>query len=93
MAQQIINVGTAPNDGTGDTLKTSFTKANANFTELYSLSGGLVVPPQGRLTLQTATPVMTSTQAGKIIIYYTPYVGNQMPIVVAGIMTMTTLQS
>ena len=36
MAQQVINVGTAPNDGTGDTLKASFTKANANFTELYT---------------------------------------------------------
>jgi hypothetical protein len=35
MAQQTINTGTAPNDGTGDTLKTSFTKCNANFTELY----------------------------------------------------------
>lgn len=37
MAKQTINTGTAPNDGTGDTLKTSFTKANANFTELYAL--------------------------------------------------------
>jgi hypothetical protein len=42
MAQQTINVGTAPNDGTGDTLKASFTKCNANFTELYG--GGAAVP-------------------------------------------------
>jgi hypothetical protein len=35
MAQQLINLGTAPNDGTGDTLKTSFAKSNDNFTELY----------------------------------------------------------
>jgi hypothetical protein len=41
MAQQTINVGTAPNDGTGDTLKTSFTKCNANFTELYNGAAGL----------------------------------------------------
>lgn len=35
MAQQVINVGTTANDGTGDTLRVSQQKANANFTELY----------------------------------------------------------
>ncbi len=38
MSQQTINVGVAANDGTGDTLRTAFQKANANFAELY---GGL----------------------------------------------------
>ena len=36
MTQQIINVGAAPNDGTGDQLRTSFDKCNQNFTELYT---------------------------------------------------------
>ena len=36
MAQQIINVGSAPNDGTGDTLRNSQIKVNANITELYN---------------------------------------------------------
>jgi hypothetical protein len=36
MAQQIINVGTAPNDGLGDSIRTSFTKTNTNFSDLYS---------------------------------------------------------
>ena len=36
MAQQIINVGTAPNDGLGDPIRTSFTKCNTNFSELFS---------------------------------------------------------
>jgi hypothetical protein len=36
MAQQIINVGTNPNDGTGDTLRGAFIKTDDNFTELYS---------------------------------------------------------
>jgi len=36
MAQQTINVGTNPNDGTGDTLRGAFVKTDANFTELYS---------------------------------------------------------
>jgi len=35
MAQQIIDVGTAPNDGLGDPIRTSFTKCNDNFTQLY----------------------------------------------------------
>jgi hypothetical protein len=35
MTQQIINVGAAPNDGTGDPLRVSFDKCNQNFTELY----------------------------------------------------------
>ena len=36
MTQQIINVGSAANDGTGDPLRTAFNKINTNFTELYS---------------------------------------------------------
>ncbi|MFB6449059.1 hypothetical protein [Bradyrhizobium tunisiense] len=37
-------------------------------------------PPQGRLTLQTATPVMSTSQAAKTTIYYTPHVGNMVPL-------------
>jgi hypothetical protein len=40
MAQQIINVGTQPNDKTGDPLRTAFEKVNDNFTELYNGGGG-----------------------------------------------------
>lgn len=40
MVQQIINIGTQPNDKTGDPLRTAFEKANENFTELYSGGGG-----------------------------------------------------
>ena len=35
MAQQLINVGAAPDDGTGDTGRDGGIKINANFTELY----------------------------------------------------------
>lgn len=35
--------------------------------------------PQGRLTLVSGTPVMTSTQSAKTTLYYTPYVGDQVP--------------
>jgi hypothetical protein len=36
MTQQLVNIGTTPNDGTGDTLRDAFDKANDNFTELYT---------------------------------------------------------
>lgn len=35
MAQQIINIGSAPNDGTGDPLRNAFVKVNENFNDLY----------------------------------------------------------
>ena len=43
-------------------------------------SGSVVVPPQGRVTLTTLTPVMQSSFAGAATVYYTPYVGNIVPI-------------
>ena len=38
MTKQVINTGAVANDKTGDALRVAFTKANANFTELYSSS-------------------------------------------------------
>ena len=37
MSQQIINVGTAPNDGLGTPIRTAFQYTNNNFTQLFSL--------------------------------------------------------
>ena len=42
MAQKIIDLGTSPNKGDGDPLRTAFTKINDNFTELYT--GSPIVP-------------------------------------------------
>jgi hypothetical protein len=36
MAKQVINVGAAPNDGTGDPIRDGFIKVNQNFTEVYA---------------------------------------------------------
>ena len=36
MTQQTINLGSYANDGTGDDLRTAFTKVNANFSDLYT---------------------------------------------------------
>jgi hypothetical protein len=40
MAQEIIDIGAAANDGTGDPLRTAFDKCNTNFTQLFGGSGG-----------------------------------------------------
>jgi hypothetical protein len=36
MAQQIINTGEEPNDGTGEPLRSAFNAVNENFTEIYA---------------------------------------------------------
>jgi hypothetical protein len=46
MAQEIIDVGAAANDGTGDPLRTAYIKTNTNFTELYARAQ---VDPPGSL--------------------------------------------
>jgi hypothetical protein len=38
MSQQLINVGTLPNDLTGDPLRTAFSKINNNFAELSTVT-------------------------------------------------------
>jgi hypothetical protein len=63
MAKQTINIGTAPNDGTGTPLRTAFDYCNLNFTELYTAVGpsgnNIVVPGTatitGNLTVDTNT--------------------------------------
>lgn len=67
--------------------------ANTGVTSLNGQTSALTVPlhPQGRLTLQTATPVMTSTQSAKTTIFYTAYQGNQIPIYDGTNMISTTI--
>ena len=36
MSQQVINVGSTPNDGQGDAIRSAYIKCNNNFSELYS---------------------------------------------------------
>ena len=39
MSKRVINIGNAPNDGTGDPLRTGLDKINQNFTEVYNTLG------------------------------------------------------
>ena len=40
MAKQVINIGAAANDGSGDPIRNAFNKSNSNFNELYFALGG-----------------------------------------------------
>lgn len=51
MAIQQINVGTNPNDGTGDSLRTSFTICNNNFSYLNSVVSGNGIVSANSLTI------------------------------------------
>jgi len=44
LAQQVVNVGSAPNDGTGDTVRNGMIKINNNFTEIYTtyIASGMI---------------------------------------------------
>ena len=57
----------APTAGTG----LSYSGATLNLSVLP--------PPQGRLTLTSATPVMTSDVTAASTVYYDSYIGNQVP--------------
>ena len=47
MTKKIINVGTTPNDRSGDSLRSAFTKINDNFTELYTaVNADVQIPSQ-----------------------------------------------
>jgi len=70
MAQQIINIGTAANDRTGDTWRNSFDKTNQNFTELYAMQGAdpvIFVAQESDFPTQDATTI--TLEAGKVYQY------------------------
>lgn len=54
MTKQIINVGTTANDKKGDSLRAAFTKVNANFTELYTLTSNPVAVNSDTIETPTA---------------------------------------
>jgi hypothetical protein len=59
MAQQTINIGTAPNDGTGDKLRVAGDKINDNFAELYAEVAGKLDDSQ----LDTDTSLAANSDA------------------------------
>lgn len=55
--------------------------STAVWTAVNAATAANVVPaPQGRLTLSTGTPVMTGDVSAATTVYYTPYIGDDVPI-------------
>ncbi len=73
MAIQKINLGSAGNDGTGDAIRTAFSKVNDNFSELYGRTSGLTdivsdTTPQLGGSLDVNSKSIVSTSNGNILI-------------------------
>lgn len=68
---------------TGDSSTAVWTAINA------SSAAAAVPPPQGRLTLTSATPVIATDVVAATAVYYTPFVGNLVPIYNGSVMTPT----
>lgn len=57
-----------------------YKKDSAGVETRVGASGGGMVLPQGRLTLTSGVPVLTGAVAAAATLYYTPYVGDLVPI-------------
>lgn len=85
------------NHTTGTLQKTNASEllagAGAGVTSLNTQSGvvTLLTSPQGRLTLLTGTPVMSTTQSAKAQIFYTCSNGNQVPYYTGSADAMDTI--
>lgn len=70
--QQVINVGSSANDGTGDNLRAAFVKVNANDAELYSNILASATASGTNTYTATPDPAITSYAAGqKFVITFT----------------------
>ena len=79
MAKQTINLGTSPNKGDGDPLRTAFDKVNDNFDELYvdikqiksAQTGGgtLIVDTIGSVHATDSTLLLTVTTVKLQVLY------------------------
>lgn len=72
-----INISLTGSNADMSAVRQAIEQANLNFIDLYT---DIVDLPQGRLTLASGTPIMTTTVIGAINIYYTPYIGQAVPI-------------
>ena len=64
MAKQVINVGAAEDDGTGESLRSGGVKINANFTELYDRTAVLQLIAAENIS---ALRVLASDDLGQVV--------------------------
>ena len=65
MAQQTINIGTSPNKGDGDPLRTAFDKINDNFDELYNNVSTL--QSGGSTSINSGSTLVVNAVQGSVI--------------------------
>lgn len=71
----------ACNNAAASTIKGNNGSGNSDLTVPQAQALLFIQPaPGGRLTLQSATPVMTSTQSAQTAVYYAPYSSPYVPI-------------
>ena len=68
MSQQLLNTGTRPNDGTGDTLRAGAQKINANFADLYANTLPAQANNAGKVLSTDGTNLTWITTAGAYIL-------------------------
>lgn len=66
MAQQHFNTGSNNNDGTGDTLREAFIKAEENFNELYNIANTYPFPYTGDVDIEGSLQASISIAAQEI---------------------------
>lgn len=69
MTKQTVNTGTTANDGTGDGLRTAFTKVNSNFTEVYDALNNTTV---GNLELTNVGITGNTLYSGALYTFVRP---------------------
>ena len=75
MTKQTIDIGTGPNTGTGDPLRTAFTKLNENFTEIYNTTNS---------NYTSAVTGLSVTNSGSSAYLIDQYSGNNPTVYVSG---------
>ena len=95
MSKKTIFIGNQSNDGTGDSIRDAFDKANQNFDELYSLAGAgtglyftksLVDTPKHLIgdTITNASSIIAVNRAGNSLTNKILYAGTGMQIISTG---------
>ena len=82
MAKQTISIGTAANDGTGDPLRTAFTKVNENFTEVYNTSNSAY--SQANSNFISAVTRLSVTNSANSSYLIDQYSGNNPTVYISG---------
>jgi hypothetical protein len=74
MPKQVIGIGNAANDGSGDKLRIAFDKINDNFTELYNAVAALT-PLTAADLMRTKLQVAANGGNAQVIAFSAQFVG------------------